>query len=65
MVATVSASNLAEIKLLDVAGRFLESIPGTNLLETDLAVSHISAGVYFITGTRKDGTVLSERLMKH
>ena len=62
---TVHATGLVEIKLLDMAGRFLESTPVTSLMETALDVSHIPAGVYFITGTRKDGTVLSERLIKH
>ena len=64
-IVTVKAPNLAEVQLLDIAGRFLESTTASDLKETAVDVSGLPAGVYFINGIRKDGTVLSERLIKH
>ncbi len=64
-VVTVSAENLLEIQLHDVSGRVLEAIPVENGSTTDLDISKFPAGVYFISGTKNDGTVLTERLIKH
>lgn len=62
---TVSADNLSKIQLLDIAGRLLFTTSVNNPLQTDLDVSQWPAGMYFVNATRKDGTVVSKRLLKH
>ena len=63
-VVTVNANGLTDIRLLDVSGRLLMQVP-TNGTQTDIDVSGIPAGVYFVQGLTEDGAMFSERLMKH
>ena len=64
-VVTVLAVNLEQIQLLDVSGRLLKGMQLSGVGQVDLDISALPSGVYFIEGTRTDGTKSTERLMKH
>ncbi|MCB0755128.1 MAG: T9SS type A sorting domain-containing protein [Flavobacteriales bacterium] len=62
---TINGAGLAQIDLLDISGRLLESVPVLNNTQTDLNLTTMPSGVYFVRATAQDGTVESKRLIKH
>lgn len=64
-VITVNGTDLSQIELLDISGRLLKSTPVLGINATELNVSMMPAGVYFVRVIAKDGTVESKRLIKH
>ncbi len=64
-VVSVSCVDLVQIQMLDVSGRLLNTTQVTDGNQTDIDVSNLPSGIYFIEGIRADGTTQIERLMKH
>ncbi|MBI1288401.1 MAG: T9SS type A sorting domain-containing protein [Flavobacteriales bacterium] len=63
-VVTVSATDLAEIQLMDVSGRIIQQIAVVGSKETNIDISYLPAGIYLVSAKSTNGTVNVERLMK-
>ncbi|MBI1288402.1 MAG: T9SS type A sorting domain-containing protein [Flavobacteriales bacterium] len=63
-IVTVSATDLAEIQLMDVSGRIIQQIAVVGSKETNIDISHLPAGIYLVSAKSTNGNVRVERLMK-
>ncbi|MCB9187132.1 MAG: T9SS type A sorting domain-containing protein [Flavobacteriales bacterium] len=63
-IVNVSATDLAEIQLMDVSGRIIQQIAVVGSKETNIDISHLPAGMYLVSAKSTNGTVNIERLMK-